>query len=184
MADVNITTSIQGIQSINRELDSLSSTAIDVGKSLTASLTVPLAAVSAGLIKVANDYDNATNQIIAGTGATGAALEGLQEVTRNVFTQVPTDIGNVSSVVAELNTRTGETGPALQSMATQVLEASRLLGGDATQLARGFSQTVKQFGIEADDSGRSLDEFFRIAQANGIGLNPLISQVNEYGRGS
>jgi len=195
MADVNITTSLQGIEAITKGFDQAMKAGesfgdkmeksgkqvADAGKELTKFVTVPLVAATAGLLKLSNDYEAATNTIRNATGATGQTLQDLSTISDQVFKKVPADLQTISGVIGELNTRSRLTGNALQQMSVQVLEAARLTGTNASQLAQQFSQVIQVMGTDASDAGKQLDEFFEISQEMGIGLGRLVANVAEYG---
>lgn len=195
MADVIITTALTGIDDVDRQLQnttksaetmatrlkSLGQSLTDTGKTLTKTVTLPMAAAGAGLLKVADDFEQARNALRNATGATGQDLRQLEQVTKSVFRVVPGEIGKMSVVVAELNTRTGETGRSLERMARQVLEAARLTGEDAATLTTEFTQVLKLMGVNAQDSAPLLDRMFKISQDMGITLGALVGNVQEYG---
>ena len=54
----------------------------------------------------------------------------MQDSARDVAKKVPNDLGEVGTAIADLNTNLGLTGPVLDTVATQVLEAGRMLGED------------------------------------------------------
>lgn len=70
-------------------------------------------AATANFIKVRKAMD----RIYAGTGATGAELEELNRIFRDVLPQVPNSADEVASVIIELNARYGiSAGPDLAEL--------------------------------------------------------------------
>lgn len=134
-----------------------------------------------GLYSVGDTFDQVTDQIRTGTGASGAALDGLVESAKNVGKTVPTEFGTAADAIAALNTFTGETGPALENLSTQVLESSRLLGEDGVANAEAYGQALNQWSLDADTGAASLDGLFKVTQDYGVGLGGLIGQLNTYG---
>lgn len=55
-----------------------------IGKTLTASLTLPLTAIAGLSIKTAADFDSAMNQVAAISGATGDELEALRDKAKEM----------------------------------------------------------------------------------------------------
>lgn len=138
-------------------------------------------AISAAAIKSATVIEGAQRKIQVGTGATGAALKGLENDFRKVFAGVPESAGTVGGAIANLNTIFGATGKPLQDLATKVLDVSRLLGGDGEQNALQFGRAMKQFGVDAQDSLGVLDTFFGVTQQSGITFERLTRDVREFG---
>lgn len=142
----------------------------------TALLAVGKLAFEAG-----QEFDAATDTIVTKTGATGQALAGLQENFKAVFTSIPTDAATASSALAELAARTGATGLPLQEMTKQLLEATRLLGGDATQNAGLFARVMGDWGIPVENGAATLDKLFVVAQQTGVGMDSLMTKMVQFG---
>ena len=123
---------------IQKALDGIGNVA-----TLAAGATIAgVAAIGAAAFSSAMQFDDAFDTIAIGTGATGDALDGLKKDFQNIYTSFPTDTDNAAKVVTELNKRLGVTGQNLTDLAGPVLEASRLLGGDAQQNAALFSRVI------------------------------------------
>ena len=106
-----------------------------VGKRLGTAIGLGVAAAGAGvaaagaaLYKVGEVFDEVSDTIRVGTGATGAALDGLVDSAKRVGQTVPADFEKVGSTVADINTRMGLSGDTLETVASQYLEAGRILG--------------------------------------------------------
>ena len=121
----------------------------------------------------ATDMDN---EIRIGTGATGKALEDMQGSARDIAKKVPADLGQVGTAVADLNTNLGLTGPVLDTVASQVLEAGRMLGEDVN--IKNASSALNGFKVEAEDTPDALDDIFRVSQATGTSMNELTGQLS------
>jgi len=142
----------------------------------TAIVAVGKAAFDAGLV-----YDEAMDTIITKTGASGDALAGLGEDFKAVFGSVPTDAQSAADVIAELNRKVGMTGPILQETSKQLLEMSRMLGGDASSNAALFGRVMGDWSITADQAGGALDKMFVATQETGVGVDSLMQKVVQFG---
>ncbi len=131
------------------------------------------AAVAAGaaFYKIGEVFDDVTDTIRIGTGATGEALEGLVDVAKDVGDQVPASFDAIGPVVADLNTRLGLTGDTLTTVASQYLEAGRILEEDVD--VQATSAAFSAFKIEGDAVSGAMDHLFRVSQATGVGMNEL-----------
>ena len=166
---------------LSEKLTAFSTTAKSVGLGMTKYVTAPILGVGAGILKVGIDYDNALKSMSTSTGATGVALDGLGATFQEVFGAVPDEAATVATAIGDINTITGATGPALQAMTQQVLDASRVLGEEATPNAKGFANALVQFERPAEEGAAILDRLFTVSQNTGAGLGALISQTNTYG---
>lgn len=131
------------------------------------------AAVAAGkaLYDLGSTFDNVKDTIRVGTGATGEALDGLYDSARNVATSIPASFEDAGTKIADINTRMGLTGDTLETVASQYLEAGRILGTEVDVNATSAAFTA--FGIEGDKVSGALDTLFQVSQATGVGMNEL-----------
>lgn len=145
------------------------------GSSLAAIGAGMAAGIGAALYKVGETFDEVTDTIRTGTGATGEALDGMVEVAKRVGSTTPAEFSKIAPVVADLNTRLGLTGEDLETVAKQVLEAGRLLGQDVdiSKTTSAFSA----FGLEAKQIPGAMDDLFRVSQATGLGFNDLAQKT-------
>lgn len=145
------------------------------GSSLAAIGAGMAAGIGAALYKVGETFDEVTDTIRTGTGATGEVLDGLVEVAKRVGSTTPAEFSKIAPVVADLNTRLGLTGDDLELVAKQVLEAGRLLGQDVdiSKVTAAFNA----FGLEAKQIPGAMDDLFRVSQATGLGFNDLAQKT-------
>ncbi|WAC65186.1 phage tail tape measure protein [Agrococcus sp. SL85] len=150
--------------------------------SSAASLAIGGAAIGAGLVagfrglyEVGSIFDDVSDTIRVGTGAVGEDLAALEQSARNVGTTVPAEFSAVGQTVADLNTRMGLTGEELETVASQYLEAGRILGQDID--IASTSAAFNAFGVEQDGVSDAMDRFFQVSQATGVGMNELASGV-------
>lgn len=138
---------------------------------------VGAAAVGAGkaLYDLGATFDDVKDTIRVGTGATGEALDGLYDSARTVATTIPTSFEDAGTKIADINTRMGLTGKTLETVASQYLEAGRILGTEVDVNATSAAFTA--FGIEGDKVSGALDTLFQVSQATGVGMNELANGV-------
>lgn len=153
----------------------------NAGKALTTSVTVPIVAAGTGLVKLASDFQEANNTIRIGTGATGEALQGLQNDFKAVYTSVNTNISDASQVIADLNTRTGLSGESLQTLSTQMLRLAKITGEDINTLIPASTRMFQDAGISTEDYGDALDYTFKVSQSTGIGVSRLQELMTKFG---
>ena len=140
---------------------------------------IPAAAAAAGkaLYDIGAEFDELTDTIRVGTGATGDALTGLVGDAKAVGAKVPAEFSKVGQTVADLNTRLGLSGTQLQDVAAQVLEAGRIMGQDIDISAT--TAAFNAFHLEADKISPAMDTLFRVSQDTGISMNELAGKVGD-----
>ena len=130
-----------------------------------------------GLYKVGAVFDDVTDTIRVGTGASGDALDGLVAIAEQVGASVPTSFEKAGSTVSDLNTRLGLSGDTLNTVAQQYIQAGNILGTDVDITAT--SAAFSAFGIEGGKVEGAMDSLFKVAQATGVGMNELAATVQK-----
>ena len=162
-------------------LETVANNMTSVGDSMTKGITLPLAAAGAVLLKIGTDFDDAYDKIRIGSGATGEALEGLKEDFKEVAKDSASSFDDISSAIADYNTRLGLTGKPLQELSKQITNVSRITG---TDLNTNITQSAKLFNnwqIATEKQSKTLDLMFVASQQTGIGIDRLMTSVTEYG---
>lgn len=137
--------------------------------------------LGAGALKVGNDFDQMTDAIAAGTGATGDQLKDLNSTALDVFKSMPVSMQDAGTAIADLNTRLGLTGDELKDVSKDFLDFSRVSGADLPGSIRDLTRVMGDWGIEAEDSSLLLDKIFKGSQATGIGVDKLSQSVVQFG---
>ena len=171
----------KSLNEASKTLDKAGETLTSIGGTLTTGLTLPIAAATAGILKLGTDFDDAFDKIRVGTGATGEALAGLQDDFRAVYSTVPAGMAEVSSAIADLNTRTGLAGKPLRELSTQMLNLSRITGEELSGMIANSSRLFGDWSIAADDTAGTMDYLFKVSQSTGIGFNDLNAKLVQFG---
>ena len=171
----------KGLGTAKKGAEGLGASFAKTGAALTASVTAPIVGFGLALGDAATDFQEMNQSIAVGTGATGAALDGLQDSARNVFASLPESAETVGNVLANLNTGLGITGGSLEALSIQTANASRLLGEEAAPNAQAFTQALNQFGVPATEAGKNLDFLFATSQSFGTSLGSLLTSTKDYG---
>lgn len=139
---------------------------------MTKALPVAAAAgVGKVLFDIGNEFDEMTDTIIVGTGASGKALEELQDAAKGIATTVPVSFGEAGNLVQDLNTRLGLTGDTLTEVGTQIAQVGDMTGEAFDTEA--FAGAMSAWGTSAEEMSGQLDNLFAISQSTGIGMNDL-----------
>ena len=171
----------KGLNDAAKSLDKAGKSLTSIGGTLTKGLTLPIAAATTGILKLGMDFDNAFDKIRVGTGATGDALEALKDDFKAVYSSVPAGMADVSTAIADLNTRTGLAGKPLQELSAQMLNLSRITGEDLSGMIANSSRLFGDWSIAADDTAGTMDFLFKVSQSTGIGFNDLNAKLVQFG---
>ncbi|WP_100408436.1 phage tail tape measure protein [Bacillus solitudinis] len=178
----------KGLSNAEKGMDETEKKGSKMGKVLgglalgaVASIGTALVGVGVAGFKAAQEFEKASGIIRAGTGATGEDLKGLEDSFKNVFKSVPQDSEEVATALADLNTRTGESGESLETLSKSYLDLSRISGEASDQLIESGSRGFEAWGIGAEESGDKMDNLWKIAQTTGAGVGDLMNQMDKHG---
>ncbi len=149
------------------------------GVALAGGLAVGVGMAGKALYGIGETFNDVERTIRIGTGATGEALDGLVDSAKNVGRNVPAEFEQIAPVIADLNTRLGLSGETLETVASQYLEAGRMLGTeiDIASTSAAFSA----FKIEGEGVVGAMDSLFQVSQATGVGINELAAAAQTNG---
>jgi phage-related minor tail protein len=134
------------------------------------------------LLDLGAEFDSAYDTIRIGTGATGAALEGLKGDFEKVLAAVPTSTESAATAVADFNTRLDINGETLQKLSKQAIYLSEKLGaGELQGVIEKSSQSFRAFGVQEDKMAEKMDYLFKVSQKTGMGYEELAEKTSEFG---
>jgi len=168
-------------RSFGRGLAAAGTKAKRFGRSMSRNVTAPVALLAALSIKSAMVVEDSMNTIRVGTGATGKTLEGLGRNFENVFKKVPNDAKDVSTAIADLNTRLGLSGKPLEAMATQMLNLARISEEEVGPLIATTTRLFGDWSVASEDQAATLDRLFVTSQTTGIGVGVLSTLMTDFG---
>ena len=156
----------QGMQSVGKKMKS-------VGDTMTKHVTAPIATVGAASIAAYKEVDSAMDIIAKKTGATGTALDDLQESAKGIATTIPTSFETAANAVGSVNTKFGLTGTALDDLSTKFVKFAKVNDQDVTASVEGTQKVMAAFGVETKDAGKVLDVMTKTGQKTGISMDTL-----------
>jgi len=133
------------------------------------------------LYELGTQFDEVFDNIRIKTGATGPALQALEDSTKRVASTVPESISTIGNVVAETSRALHLTGTDLDSVSKSIATLGRLTGEEVD--VRTLGKAFRGFGVEAKDQVPALDSLFRATQSTGVGVNELLATVVKGGAG-
>lgn len=178
----------KGLNRAQSELDKLAASTTLTSQKLMkgaavagAGILAGAGAIGLGLYEIGSQFDDAFDNIRVGTGATGPALEQLQNDMKAVAGAVPASFGEAGTAITEFSKRLGISGAPLQTLSSQVLELSRITGTDLGGNIESVSKVMQNFGVDATSQSSKLDVLFRASQASGLSVQELASSMSGAG---
>lgn len=173
------------INGVMGKLGGFASGAMKVGfTAAAAGITAVGTAAAAGAkaaIDLGQSFEQASNTIRVGTGATGEALDDLNKSFDEVYKSVPTTMEAASQAIADWNTRLEVTGDTLETLSKQSLYVSDMMGEDLNGVIESSSQALKQWNIDAGNMEGEMDYIFKVCQNTGMGFNTLMGHMQSSG---
>lgn len=169
------------IEEFAGKVEKLGSKMTDAGKKMTVGVTTPIIGIGAAGVKAAMELDEGYDTIIAKTGATGEALQGLNDVADSVYGSMPVEMQDVGTAVGEINTRFGSTGDELEDLTKKFLQFAEINGADVNNSIRLVSRAMGDAGIPTEQTGEILDKLTIAGQASGVAIEALTENLAKYG---
>lgn len=144
-----------------------------VGEGLTKTVTGPIVAAGAAATAAWNEVDSGLDIIVKKTGASGDALEDLQDRAKNLATSIPTDFQTAGTAIGEVNTRFGLVGDALEDLSGRFIKFAELNDTDVNSAIDSTQAAMAAFGVEAESAGDVLDILNKAAQDTGVDIGRL-----------
>ena len=145
------------------------------GKGLTTHVTAPIVAVGAASVKAFDEVKNGLNIVTQKTGATGKALEEMQNSARNLAKTLPTDFETAGTAIGEVNTRFGVTGKQLEDLSGQFIKFAKVNNTDVNTSIDQVQKALSAFGLKAEDAPALLDRMTKAGQETGVSMETLQS---------
>lgn len=144
-----------------------------VGTGMSKYVTAPIVALGAAATAAFNEVQNGLNVVAQKTGATGSELQGMQDIVKDLATNLPTDFEQAGTAVGELNTRFGVTGKQLESLSEDYIKFAKVNGVDLNQSIDETQKALSAFGLSAAEAPALLDRLTKAGQESGVSVDTL-----------
>ena len=169
------------VKDLDRKLYRLGDSMGKYGMAFTKSLTAPITAMGMIATKAALNVEKALSGIARGTGASGAALKGLEKDWKALAGKVDDSFEVSAKVLADYNTRLGLTGTALQEISKQALDAAGMLGEEVNSVVMESAKAMQDWGVASSEMAGYMDKIFVASQQTGVGMAALSTNMYKYG---
>lgn len=179
LEDVNkqLSTHSAQLKEWGEQLKGIGDKVTGIGTGLTTHVTAPIMAVGAAGIAAFKEVDEAMDTVITKTGASGDALEDMQNRVKNLATSIPTDFATAGTAIGEVNTRFGLTGDALEDLAGKFIKFAQINGVDVNSSIDQVQAAMTAFGLSAEDAGSFLDVLNKAGQDTGVNVTKLAQDL-------
>lgn len=115
-------------------------------------VSAAVAAIAKQIADIGDQYQQASGQIAATTGATGEELAGFQDVMKNVYgNNFGEDMNDVANAISNINQQmSGLSGVQLESVTEQAFMLRDVFEYDIPESIRAANAITNQFGTDAE----------------------------------
>jgi TP901 family phage tail tape measure protein len=153
----------KSLQDLNKHIGKIGSQLSGLGTRMTAfgaALTAPLALATRQFAT----FDDAIRATAAVSGASGSALQSLNDKARELGATTSFTAVQVANLMTELG-RAGFRPDEIEAMTGAVLDLARATGTDATLASGIMAATLRQFGLGATEATRAADVLTKAANS-------------------
>lgn len=161
--------------SFTNAMSGISQSLKPIGDEMTKSLTLPIAGLATASMAAWKQVDDGMDTVIQKTGATGEALQSMQNSVKNIATSLPVTFQDAGTAIGEVNTRFGVTGEQLEDISTKFLKFAKINGVDVNQSIDQVQKAISAFGLSTNDAGAFLDTLNKVGQDTGVSMDVLES---------
>lgn len=150
-----------------------------LGDTMTKTFTAGVVAAGTASVQAWTEIDDAMDDLVKMTGASGKSLEEYQDIVNSIATTIPTDFNTAAHAVGEVNTRFDVTGDELEKLSSLFIKFSQLNDTDVVGSIDQVSSMMKAWGIEASDTVQVLNLLNGVGQATGISVGDLANLMQD-----
>lgn len=148
----------KGLQSAQKNLQKVSQTFTKIGGTLTASVTGPLVALGASIIKTSADFEQSMANAASVAGATGEELQRMTDIAREMGSKTVFSASDAADALYYM----ASAGYKVDQMAASIEATLNLASATQYDLAATTDiviATLNQFGLEASSAERVTNVF-------------------------
>ena len=146
----------KGLGNSMRKLNTFGANTKKLGKSLTKSLTLPLAAIGGASFKVASDFEASMAQVKAVSGATAEEFKALEANALDLGSTTKFTASEVSGLQLEFS-KLGFSAEEITKVTQSTLALAQATGSDLATSAEVAGATLRGFGLDAAETQRVTD---------------------------
>lgn len=164
---------LQKVSAVGEKIVELGTKTEKLGNFLNKYVSVPVVAAGSAGVAAFKSMDEAMDTVTKKTGATGGALEDMQNRAKEIAETVPTSFQTAADAVGEVNTRFGLTGDALSDLSTKFVKFADLNDTDVSSSIDNVQTVMAAWGVETEDAGLLLDTLTKAGQDTGVSVDTL-----------
>lgn len=150
----------------------------NVGKNLTAKVSLPIVGLGVGIIKTAATFEKSMNKVKALSGATGDAFVALRDEAARLGSSTQFSASQAADGMAFLAQAGFKTNDILKATAP-LLDLAAASNTDLARTADIASNVMGAFGIKAEETARVADVLARATAGSNVDLNMIAESMKD-----
>jgi phage-related minor tail protein len=131
------------------------------------------------LPKLGEEFDNVTDKMIIAS-ANNPIMNGEMKASFDrLLPQLASPMEDIGDVVSTLAQRLGITGPLLDDVSAQILDITRITGGDLAANTQGVAQAFDLWNVSAEEMPGLIDFLSAASMQSGAAIGDLVSQIDD-----
>lgn len=154
------------------------------GQVYTATVTVPIVAAGKAAVNAFNEVDDALDETIKKTGATGQEAEEFRGIVEKLATSTElagASFDEVADAVGEVQTKFGLTGDSLEETSAQFVKFAKINNTDVATSVDKVQKTLAAFGLKGEDANKVMDALTKTSQKYGNQVDKLADGLVQNG---
>ena len=151
-----------------------------LGRNLTRSLTMPLAALGGLAVKTAADFEFSMAKVAAVSGFAANEMKALEAQAKQLGGSTSKSASEVAGLQLEL-AKLGKSSKEIENMTEDILSLGIAFDQDLGETAAVVGQTLNQFGIDASETGRVADNMAVLFGSSSLDLEKYSTAMSTVG---
>lgn len=153
----------------------------DVGGAIDQSISQPLKQAADASVDAWHEVDEAMDTVTTKTGASGQALQDMQDKAKDIATTIPASFQEAGDAVGEVNTRFGLTDDALENLSTDFIKFAQLNDQDVSSSIDSVQAAMAAMNVKTEDASLFLDTLNKAGQDTGVNVLTLADDITKNG---
>lgn len=149
----------------------------EIGENLTKTATAAVAGFGTASVAAYKNVDDGLDSIVKKTGATGEALEDMEDIAKNIATTIPTSFDIAGNAVGDVATMFNVTGDELEDLSRMFIKFADINDADVTSSVEGVQKVSAAWNVKSKDTVRLLDALTAASQKYGVSTDSLESAL-------
>lgn len=151
-----------------------------VGKKMSV-VSAGIVAIGAAALSSFETVDEGMDTVIKKTGATGEQADELEEIYKEVASEIVGDFSEIGSAIGEVSTRFGSTGDELKDLTEDFLKFADVNDINVETAVSGVDKALKTFNLDSSEATNVMGLLTQKSQETGISVDTMISLLQGSG---